>query len=332
MAGVLLTCGGKWVGMVEHVRAALAAIGPPGARVVVGDLLAATPAGHFADGSVVLPGFGDDGYVDAVAAAAAAHDLDLVLPIIDLDMLRLAAAAGPLAAAGITVVGPPVELVELCSDKQAFAELAAAEGIGVPMPVARADLAAATYPLFYKRRIGFGSIGAGRADDAAAAERALLADDDLVFEEHLTGDEFSVDAFLAAGGRPLIAVQRLRERVVGGESWRSRTVRLPALTAAAGTVFEALGRRGYVGAVNVQLIGADEPRVIDVNPRLGSASTFSDFAVGGRLFEYVLRQAWGDPPDEPVDYREGLALYRFLGDVYHADGEVLGAVPAPPDR
>jgi hypothetical protein len=81
--------------------------------------------------------------------------------------------------------------------------------------------------------------------------------------------------------------------------------------------------------MNLQVFCSDPPRIGEVNPRLGSASVFSNFASHGRLFRSVLAGACGEEVDgDPDDYRVGLQLRRFLGDVYFDDERVLGVVPA----
>jgi len=94
-----------------------------------------------------------------------------------------------------------------------------------------------------------------------------------------------------------------------------------------------LARRGLRGPLNVQVFASQPPLVIEVNTRLGSASVLSNVATGGRFFAAVLAEACGLPVDgDPDDYREGLSLYRFLGDVFHDGDSVLDSVPGRAGR
>ena len=62
---VLVTCGGKWVGIVLQLRAAMAAVPALcGGRVLVSSSKEATPAGAFADAAFVVPLIADPCYID----------------------------------------------------------------------------------------------------------------------------------------------------------------------------------------------------------------------------------------------------------------------------
>ena len=52
---MLVTCGGKWVGMVLRLRRAMEAVPPlMGGELIVADKAALTPAGSFADNTEVV--------------------------------------------------------------------------------------------------------------------------------------------------------------------------------------------------------------------------------------------------------------------------------------
>ncbi|HSD66313.1 MAG TPA: ATP-grasp domain-containing protein, partial [Vicinamibacteria bacterium] len=315
---VMVTCGGKWVGMVWHLRRAMAEVRAlREGTIVVADMAETTPAGCFADGQVVVPPLADPGYVPALLAACRAHSVRVLVPIIDLDLNRLAPHRAEFEAVGTKVVCPPPALCELCFDKSSFQRFAEAEGLNPPRAYRPDEVDTAAYPLFYKRRRGFGSIGAGVARTPHAMREALAREPDLVVQEFVDAPEVSVDAFVAPSGRCAVRVQRVRTRVVGGEAWQSVTVRCDPVQALADRAISALAARGLRGPLNVQVFCSDPPRINEVNPRLGSASVFSNFACDGRLFRAVLAGACGEEVDgNPEDYRVGLQLRRFLGDVY----------------
>jgi carbamoyl-phosphate synthase large subunit len=329
-SNVMVTCGGNWVGMVWHLRRAMAGVGAlRGGEVVVADVSEPTPAGHFAGRQVVVPPIADPGYVDALLAACRESDVRVLVPLIDLDLNRLAPHAAEFEAVGTKPVCPPPDLCDLCFDKTRFQRFAEAEGLNPPRAYGPEEVDAAPYPLFYKPRRGFGSIGAGQARSRRAMREALALDPELLVQGFVDAPEASVDAFVAASGRCPVRVQRIRTKVVGGEAWRSVTVRCEPVRELADRAIGALAERGLRGPMNLQVFCSDPPRIGEVNPRLGSASVFSNFASHGRLFRSVLAGACGEEVDgDPDDYRVGLQLRRFLGDVYFDDERVLGVVPA----
>jgi len=329
---ILVTCGGKWVGHILQLREVTQRIDTlRGAKVFVADCQPVTPAGQFADGSFQVPAIADAAYPQELVRICRNHDVKILVPLIDIDVQRLTASRELFVAEDVALVGPPAHIAELCFDKRCFSRWAEKRGIPVPKMIDSMALDAATYPLFAKPARGFGSIGAKicrTVDEARQAEKERA---DLVFEEYLSGTEYSADGYVNRAGTCTVCVVRVREKVVGGEAYRSRTVQEPEVFHVAYRTIEALAAEGHRGPINVQIIRGDKLGVIDVNPRLGSASLLSNQATDGRLFEGMLREAvgetvWGDP----TDYRVGLQLWRFLGEVFYQDDRVLGVYPQVP--
>lgn len=333
---VLVPSGGKSVGMLLQLKQAVR--GVPSlrdARVMIADRAPVTPAGSFADASFVVPEVGHAAYVDELLRICRDHDVRVLLPAIDIDLDRLAPHVHEFAAAGTTLVCPPPALVELCLDKERFAAFCREEDLPHPRSYPSDALPPDRFPLFFKRRRGFGSIGSGVCRSSEDAALVLARDPDVVFQELVEAPEVSVDVFVSRAGRCTTRVPRQRDKVVGGEAQQSHTVRSTALAGLADRTVAALVRRGLRGPLNIQVFWADEPVLIEVNTRLGSASILSNAATGGRYFTDVLRDACGDGCDgDPDDYVDGLWLQRYWGDVIHDGARTLDGhpppVPAPP--
>lgn len=330
---ILVTCGGKWVGHILQLREAAQRVDAMrGAEVFVADCQPITPAGQFADGSFQVPPIADPAYPQELIRICRNHDIGLLVPLIDIDVERLTASWELFAGEGVALVAPPTHIAKLCFDKRCFSRWAVSKGITVPQVIDHPSLDAAKYPLFAKPACGFGSIGARICRTADEARQAAEERMDLVFEEYLSGPEYSADGYVNRAGTCVICVVRIREKVVGGEAYRSHTVREPEVFHLARRTIETLAAEGHRGPINVQIIRGDNKLgVIDVNPRLGSASLLSNQATDGRLFEGILREAvgetvWGDPGD----YRVGLQLWRFLGEVFYQGDQVHAVFPPVP--
>jgi len=331
---VLITCGGKWVGMVLQLKEAMRDLPAlQKGRLLVADRAALTPAGCFADGALVVPPLDSPDYIPALLRLCGEQSVRVLVPLIDLDLVQLAPQRQRFAAVGTTVVCPDPAVLELCFDKMVFARMAREEGLPCPRWIDPAELAAADYPLFHKRRRGFGSIGAGICRSPREARQALERDPTLIFQEYIQAPEASVDALVSVSGECVLCVQRLRDKVVGGEAVQSHTIKSPAVADLALRTIAALARRGLSGPVNLQVFTGAAPKLIEVNPRLGSASVLSNVAAGGRLLRSLLLEACGGQADgRPDDYQEGLALYRYLGDVFHTDHQLQQCFPQAPCR
>lgn len=321
---VLITCGGKWAGIVCQMRSSMRLVPQLRAgQLCVADAEAITSAGVFADRQFVVPRIADENYISSLLELCESAQIRVLVPRVDVDMIRLAPYVEEFRRRGTTIVVPTVETVHLCFDKTEFDQFAEQHGIRVPRSVTAASVAEAQYPIFFKRRCGFGSIGSGIARTAEEALIAQANDSDLIFQEFFAASELSVDAFISHTGSPVYAVQRVRDKVLGGEAVRSHTVKNRSIGDTALELLMALAHRGLSGPVNLQMFASDPPAVFDVNPRLGSASVLSNVATGGRLFAAVLQEACGGTAQSLSvdDYEEGLFLYRYFGDVfYRADG------------
>ena len=325
---VLVTCGGKWVGLILQLREAMQEIPEfQTGRIYVADREAVTPAGAFADGAFQVPPIADPSYPRILFALCREHEIGVVVPLIDIDVLALAPYREHFAEIGVTLMTPPVPVAELCFDKRRFAEWAERRGIPVPRIFHSADLDQASFPLFAKQARGFGSIGARVCHNKEEA-RQVLADPAMFLEEFISGTEYSVDGYVNRAGQPIIRVVRIREKVVGGEAFRSCTIRDEAVARVADQVLAALAHEGHRGPVNVQIIAGEKTAVIDVNPRLGSAVVLSNQATGGRLFRALLLESLGQTTQgDPDDYIAGLHLWRFLGDLFYLENRITKTCP-----
>jgi hypothetical protein len=157
---------------------------------------------------------------------------------------------------------------------------------------------------------------------------ACRGDPDLLFQELIEAAEITVDAYIASSGRCVVSVQRVRDMVVAGQSYRSHTVDLPTVGALASTDDGGSCTRRIARTAHVQIFQTETPLLVEVNTRLSSAVVLSNLACGGRLLDALLGEALGGTvADELSEYRVGLQLSRYLGDVFHAGNELVAIKP-----
>jgi hypothetical protein len=151
---------------------------------------------------------------------------------------------------------------------------------------------------------------------------------DLVFQELIEAQEITVDAYVSRDGACTICIPRARDKVVAGESYKTRTVAAPAARDLALRTIAALTSRGLRGPLNVQIFDTDPPVLIEVNTRLGSGCVLSNVACQGRLFDAVLHEGLGGIwRGDPQQFTVGVGLSRFLGDVFHVGTSVVDIKP-----
>jgi carbamoyl-phosphate synthase large subunit len=322
VTAVLFTCAGQRVDIVDAFRRA-------GATTVAADVNPLAPALYAADQHALVPRIEDDAYLPALRTLVGEHDVQLVVPLTDLDQVKLAQARDEL---GVLVLLPDAETVERLGDKYLahvfFEEL----GIASPptwLPNGVPD--DALFPLLVKARRGFGSRHIYRADDRAQLGFFLgYTPVESIVQACLAGEEFSIDVFCDLDGRCLNAIPRTMIESKGGESIKGMTIRDERLIELARDVAEKLR---LVGPANIQCFRENDGThfITDINPRFGGGFPLP-LAAGGRYPELALALARGEHPEPRLgDFREGIVMTRFFSGLSltpNGDGTLKPLAPA----
>ena len=299
---------------------------------VFSDPDAGAPYVRAADEAVRLPGAAPrDTYLrgDAIIAAAAAAGADAVHPGYGF-LAENAGFARDVAAAGLTFVGPPPDVIETMGSKIAAKELLAAAGVPVLPGVtvgaapdggeagaAEAEkLAAAAaeigYPVLVKAAFGGGGRGmrivdgpAGLAEAVASAAREAAAafGDGTVFIERYLERPRHIEVQIIGDAHGHVthlferecSIQRRYQKII--EEAPSPAVD-EALRARLGGTAVAAGKAiGYVGAGTVEFVmGADGSfYFLEVNTRLQVEHPVTELITGLDLVRLQLEIAQGAP-------------------------------------
>jgi argininosuccinate lyase len=272
---------------------------------------------------------------DAGALLAAARTLNRdadVAGITSSSEYYIEAAAACAQALGLP--GPAAEAVRACRHKGTQRQILTAAGLGGPRftrasTVAEVLDAGIPYPVVLKPCTGSGSLGVRLcADDSEAAthaatllratenERGLAVPAEILVEEYMTDQEYSVEMF---AGRAVATVDKHR----GPLPWFVETghdvpSRLPGgserlLTGAARDAVAALDLAW--GAAHVELhLGPAGARIVEVNPRLagGMIPDLVHRAYGTDLIDSQIRAAVGLPILPACAEPGAAASIRFL--------------------
>jgi carbamoyl-phosphate synthase large subunit len=307
VTAVLFTCAGQRVDIVS-------AFGRAGATTVAADLDPLAPALYHADHRALVPPVAEPGYIPALAALVAEHDVRLVVSLTDLDQEIVSAARDGLVPA--LVLAPSPEVCRAMGDKYLAHGFFCEHGIPSPRTWLPSDVPGdARYPLLVKVREGFGSRHIYHAHDAEQLAFHLRSTPvDSMVQERCLGEEFSIDVFCDVEGRCLNAIPRSMIQSKGGESIKGRSLADPELIEHGAHVAETIG---IVGPANVQCFREPDGSlpITDVNPRFGGAFPLP-LAAGSRYPELALQLARGERPEPRVgEFRAGVVMTRFFSDL-----------------
>ncbi|MCU1528916.1 MAG: biotin carboxylase [Frondihabitans sp.] len=266
---------------------------------------------------LLQPGLSDT-FVDDIIRIVREDDIDVVISTVDVELEPLAARRSELGAA---LAAPSAETLAVTLDKWLLAERCTPFARVPTTLLLDADGVAAdwTFPVIVKPRRGAGSRGVRLVHDRHALE-AIPFDVALLIQEHLPGEEFSVDVLADASGAVVAAVPRVRARVDSGVAIAGLTRHDDALEETAAAVARAIG---LTGVANVQLRYDVNgvPALLEVNPRFPGAMPLT-IAAGVDMPSLALDLALGLDLPAKVPFRE-VANVRYLEDVFVDPSEVL---------
>jgi carbamoyl-phosphate synthase large subunit len=306
MTVVLFTCAGMRVDIVTAFRDA-------GATTVAVDASPLAPALYHADAYALAPLKDDPQYIPRLREIVDAHDIDLIVPVTDIDQGVVSARREEL---GAPVLLPDDEIVRQTSDKY-LAHVALEEhGIASP-PTWLPDevLDELPFPILVKARSGYGSRNIFRARDRAELDFFLgHTQVDSMVQACCAGEEFSIDVFCDFGGRCLNSIPRTMIESKGGESIKGMTVDDSELIELGRRVAEALPLKGP-GTVQCFREPDGSLQVTDVNPRFGGAFPLPT-AAGSRYPEFAIALANDERPEPRIGvFRAGIVMTRYLSHV-----------------
>ena len=159
-----------------------------------------------------------------------------------------------------------------------------------------------------------GSRGAQRVDTVEQLESVLRQNVDLLIQEFIPGQEYTLDVLADLEGRVLSVVPRERLEVRAGEVSKSRTVYRKDLIEQGKYIVEKLGA---IGPVTVQCIdNGQQVYWIEVNPRFGGGVSLAIQA--GVDYPLLLYQMVKKQKLQPFlgQYNHNLTMLRYDQAVY----------------
>ena len=304
-------------------------------RLIVADPSPLAAGLYRGDRARLIPMASDPRYVDVLTQLIREEGADVVLIGTDVELPVLAAHRPQIEReTGATVVVSSPEVIAIADDKWLTYEFLRRHGFPYPASCLPNDLdaflAAASFPLVVKPRVGARSVDVSVVHDEADLRRAVQTLPHPIIQEWLVPEteEFTVGALVFDGTVfGVIAMQRvLRD----GNTYRAFVRAYPDITRAVAEMARALGP---TGPANFQLRRtARGATVFEINARFSGTTPFRA-ALGFNEVDATVRRLVLGESIAPLTFREGLIL-RYLNEVVvsldeYAQLESTGALDRP---
>jgi carbamoyl-phosphate synthase large subunit len=331
---LLFTCVGRRVELLQAFRAAARRLGQE-LRIVGVDSDPTAPGLFCADEPRLAPRADEAGYIAALADAVRACGAQALIPTTDTDLRVISENRAAFAAAGCTALIAEPQVIEICRNKLLTYDFLRRHGIDTPETLTpeqvRAGAVLPAFPLFCKPLRGSASQRVNVIRDALDLDYFLRRHADLIVQEFVAGQEYTLDVYVGLDGVPRCVVPRARWQVRTGEVSKGVVVKDPEIMNAGKRVVEALGPSPR-GLLNLQCIVTPERRIrfVEINPRFGGGAPMA-IAAGADYPAWLIQELRGERPEIAFDgFRHGVCMLRYDWSVFVPLGDDLKPRMADP--
>lgn len=261
-------------------------------------------AGHF----YVVPRDDDPAYGEALFNICEAHNIKLIIPTRDSELIKLAKMKQLFTDRGIHIPLSTMENLEVVLNKMVFHEFCTQNGFSV-LPIIEPNMHA-PWPLFVRSTHGAGGSRAMAIATWQDWQRCSFSLSEVICQPICSDDEYSIDVLMDLSGKPLQAVARKRMKVDNGECVEGIIVDNTALEEKSLELCTALGLRGH-NIVQAFCTDDGDMHFIEVNARFGGASMMSAKA-GLNSPERLISMGMGmeDSPEKNQAIKYGVTYRR----------------------
>ncbi len=296
MGPTVLVSGGGGAAAISTIRSLR--MGGFDGRIVAVDAEPLSAGLYLADGFRVVPRAKDAGFLPAIERLVSDERIGVIFPTSGFDIYEFARHKRRLETLGAVVAMSDVDAMTTCENKWEF--FLKAHG-AFPLPETSRDAATWNrFPCFVKPTFGKGSRNIHRCQTRAELEFHAVGD--MLIQEYLPGEEYTVDVLSDLSGAPILAVPRARLETKDGISSKGRVFRDPEMERLCLDLARHLGLKGPT-CMQLKRDEAGRPKFMEVNPRIGGGSMFTTLAgvnIPMLLLDLVRGMEIAPPPPQEI--------------------------------
>ena len=309
---VLITSAGKRVSLVEMFQKELSSIDPSGKVMTTDANPSLSAACQVSPHYFKVPKIDDKDYITTMLKICNDHDIKLLIPTIDTELLILAENRKIFSEIGTAVVICDVDFVKKCRDKRLIHNFFSEHGVEVAREFDKNNY---ELPLFIKPSDGSRSEDIHLIKEKHQLNKRFINEKRFMFLEYLSPeyyDEYTCDLYYTKRGVLKCAVPRKRIEVRDGEVNKGLTqnnILVPYIK-------EKLSRvKGVRGCLTFQFFLEKEGNRIvgiEVNPRFGGGYPLS-YLSGANYIKWILEEYILDKciDDKFDSWEDNLLMLRY---------------------
>lgn len=312
---ILITSAGQRVSLVRAFQVELSKYYPK-AKVLTTDMNPSlSPACQVSDGYFEVKQVTHPDYIPYLLELCQQHDIHMIVPTIDTELLVLAGHRTKFSNYGIHVIISSPEFVQKCRDKRKVNKFFQTREIDIPGAI---DKANPTFPLFIKPYDGSRSEDTFLIKSPEELTSYHLSNKKLMFMEYINRDEYdeyTIDMYYGRDNRVKCIVPRKRIAVRAGEINKGKTCYNEIVPYLKGRMSYI---RGVVGCLTTQVFLSKKSShivAIEINPRFGGGYPLS-YQAGANYPRYLIQEYFRN---ETIDYMEtwerNLLMLRYDDEV-----------------
>ena len=233
-------------------------------------------AGFFlSDYYEVIPEAEADDYIEVLLNIVDKYSIEVLMPSSGYDIFPFSEFKSKLKKHGVYPVVSDRRILEICRDKvNTFDHLK--KSFELPFTTLNPD-EIDIFPVIAKPRYGKGSRDVIQVNDKTELQFVSSRYTNMIYQDYLPGDEYTIDVMSDFDGNPIIAVPRIRLQTKSGISTKGKIVMNPELIEESMKIVRKLRIIGP-SCIQMKKDKFDRFKLVEINPRLGGGTIFTTLA------------------------------------------------------
>lgn len=239
---------------------------------------------YLADKGYVVPPANDASFFQEAKKIIENEQVNIILPTSGFDIVPYSKNKKVLKNNGVIPVISDYEVIETCLNKEKF-YYKLKNKFYLPYTTthpSRID----NFPCIVKPIFGKGSKNVFICMDENDLERILSRYKDMLIQEYLPGKEYTIDVLSDLDENALLAIPRERIEVKAGISFKGKIILDKTIQEECLNIAEYLRIKGP-SCMQMKCDKEGEPKLIEVNPRMGGGTIMATYA-GGNFPELIV--------------------------------------------